>query len=316
MTLLKKFCLPFISLVLLCIGCGGKTPLIINHIVERPSNFRMDSVKSITIGKVNDEGKRFDQNEVLRSLVIERFAGNSYYVIYDGMNEQNVGKNNVVLTITMLSNDCVIRNDTFITRVPTKNKDKNGRRGDSTVKTYTRNAYGEYSVSCRIVNSSNRAIVAVRTFTETVSKTLKADEELKSSLKKSMEKEAIVSLAIHIRNWLLPYSDNILLTLFEDDEVPTFKKMRELIEQNDYSSAIQLLKDDSKTLKNDDPNLPKMFYNLGCLQLYDNKYEDSRSSFEYAHLRGVGNKIYKEKLELIQTLIAEKKELQARKNTK
>ncbi len=316
MTLLNKFRLSLVFLIPLWYGCGFNNSLTINHIVERPPYFRMDSIRSITVGQVNDEGKRFDQNEVLRSLVIERFAGNSFYVVYDGTNEQNVGKNNVILTITMLSNDCVTRNDTLITRIPTKNKDKNGKRGDSTVKTYTKNAYGEYSASCRIVNSSNRAIVAVRNFTETVSKTLKTDEELKSSLKKSMEKEAIVSLANHIRNWLLPYSDNIPLTLFEDDEVPTYKKMRELIEQNNYSSAIQLLKDDSKTLKNDDPNLPKMFYNLGCLQLYDNKYEDSRSSFEYALLRGAGDKIYKEKLELIQALIAEKKELQSRKNTK
>jgi len=316
MTLLQKFCLPFIFLVLLCIGCGGKTPLIINHIVERPPNFRMDSVKSITIGKVNDEGKRFDQNEILRSLVMERFAGNTYYTMYDASTEQNINRYNVVLTITMLSSDCVMRRDTIKTRISAKNKDRNGRRVDSIVKTPTKSAYGEYSVSCRMVNSSTRSILAVRTFTEKISKPLSNDEEISSSLKKTMEKEATVNLANIIRNWLLPYTDNITLTLFDDEELQVFKEMDGLIKKGDYSAAMELLKKEVQSLKTDDPNLSKVWYNLGSLQLYMNKYEESLVSFENALLRGSSGKIYKDRLELVGTLIAEKKELLARKSMK
>lgn len=316
MILLKKFGITCFIIALLCIGCGGSVPLSIIHIVERPPHFRMDSIKSITIGKVNEEGKRFDQNEVLRSLVMERFAQNSYYTMYDAATDQTIDKSNVILTITILSNEFTVLRDTLKKRIPKKNADKNGRRTDSIVKTPVKSAVGELSVSCRVVNSQTRVILAVREFTEKVTKSLKNDEELSNSLKRTIEKEELDNVASQIRNWLLPYTDMLAFNLFENEESSVFKEMSGLIIKRDYASAIELLKKETQTLKNDDPNLPLLLYNLGCLQLHENMYEESVSSFEHALLRGSGEKIYKDKLNLVQTLIAERKVLQARRTIK
>lgn len=310
----RLFCLLiFAGILVSSVGCGGNNALTLYHYVDRPPVFKMDSIRVISIGAVNDDGKRLAQNEIMRALLFEKFVGNKYYVIHDARAEKSPASNTVELVLTVLNSDYELKIDTITRSYPTKKKDKRGRTIDSIVKTPTYNAKVDFSVSCRLVNTSNGTIMAVRTFNDYVKKDLNGSTTISNSVKRGMEKEAAENIVRDIRNWLLPYTDIIALTLHEDEENNILNYSNDLIKKNDYANASKFLKENADTMKTDNPNLHKLWYNLGCLYLVMNRYEDCKLSFEKALSRNPSNRMYTAKIDLIVKLISEKKELEKKK---
>jgi tetratricopeptide (TPR) repeat protein len=273
-------------------GCGSSIPTFtLRHSVRRPALLHIEAIQSLIIGQVQNDNKSYPHTQRLRAALKENFIRNGKYPIVE--EETPNAQTAILLSINVES---MSTKESYDTTQATKSN----VLGLTILPEIHKKEEKHITVHCRLTDKKNQGIIAVKSFTKHI---VKNKAEMRTW--EQLEMQATDDIAASVVGWIAPYEDMLEFALLEDNNALYITNSNAMVLEKNYTQALDILKKTTDSAQFN-PDYHKAWYNMGCLYVILNQYDNAKQCFERAYNMVSAEQIYSEKLALITQLIKEK----------
>ena len=288
---MKKAIRYFAIMILYCIASilitsCGTTKFTVP--IKRPAEINLSGFKKIAIGEITGKGSQDLTEELTMALFnSKRFEVLDRQHLNKMLQEHNLNMSGLVNKETAAKLGELIGSSALIFgRLAKYDYDEELTKDDwqdnkgNWHTSYYRNGIAKMDASLQVTDLTTGKIMAIKKlyseYKDSKSATDAYPDKINSEKLLLKCRDNIVNQFMKV---IAPYTENVEVTLLDDDEVPEFKKAIRNIKMGDWLEAQSLYQE----AVNKYPTNPKVHYNLGVVYEYNGNFDQAAEQFKKAY---------------------------------